>query len=64
LRDNNGIVFLNISDDGRGFDPDTVRRGHGLNNMAARARRSDGTLQIISIPGRGTTITVQFQKPL
>lgn len=30
---------LSIEDDGVGFDADGVRRGHGLNNIAQRARR-------------------------
>ena len=37
---------LTIEDDGRGFDPETVERGHGLTNMESRARSLNGTLSI------------------
>lgn len=56
-----GDTVLSIRDDGRGFDPEAVNKGHGLTNMASRARQSGGSLQIDSHPGRGTTITVRFQ---
>ncbi len=51
---------LTVCDDGCGFDPATVKRGHGLNNMESRIRQSGGRLQIISTPGKGTEIKAQI----
>ncbi|MFD9393359.1 sensor histidine kinase [Streptomyces sp. NPDC060000] len=57
-------VILDIRDDGRGFDPDAVRRsgrtragGFGLDGMRARAERVAGTLTVESAPGRGTALS-------
>jgi two-component system, NarL family, nitrate/nitrite sensor histidine kinase NarX len=54
----NGCVGLEISDDGRGFDPTAVTTDNhlGLKIMRARAERSGGQLTVTSIPGAGTKI--------
>jgi signal transduction histidine kinase len=55
-------ILLRVSDDGRGFLPneqDTVRDNGdhlGLLTMRERAARVRGRIDIISAPGRGTTI--------
>jgi two-component system nitrate/nitrite sensor histidine kinase NarX len=51
-----------IEDDGRGFDPTTVRGEHhlGLTIMRERAERSGGHLVIDSEPGAGTRLTAEF----
>jgi PAS domain S-box-containing protein len=54
-----GIATLSVSDDGAGFDPERVPRGHlGLSGMRQRADRLGGDLAIESVPGGGTTISV------
>ncbi len=55
-----GSLRLEISDDGRGFDPAAPLGSshHGLRNIADRAARIGGTLQIESQPGTGTRIIV------
>jgi PAS domain S-box-containing protein len=55
------ILLLKISDDGSGFDPSLVRQkgGWGLQGMAERATRLQGTLEIDSRPGCGARITVE-----
>ncbi len=52
-------VLLEVHDDGRGFDPSSVRLaiGHGVSNMQTRARNAGGDVEIYSEPGQGTTIT-------
>ena len=51
-------VSVAIRDDGIGFDPSLGRPGHlGLASMRDRAARLDGSLDIASVPGAGTTIT-------
>lgn len=51
-------VLLEISDDGQGFDLSkmSVTLGHGLSNMHTRARKVGGDVEIISEPGKGTTV--------
>src|SRR6266545_3762587 len=51
-------LILEVDDDGKGFDPDTSRRGDGLTNLEARVRALGGTFSIESAPTKGTTITV------
>ncbi|HEV2754932.1 MAG TPA: GAF domain-containing sensor histidine kinase [Actinomycetota bacterium] len=41
-----GALRLEITDNGRGYDPATVPRGHGLTNIEDRARRIRGSLEI------------------
>lgn len=54
----NGRALLEIHDDGRGFETDSARlsMGHGLSNMATRARNVGGDLEITSGIGEGTTV--------
>lgn len=51
-------VLLEVSDDGKGFDPQkmSVTLGHGLSNMQVRAQKVGGELEITSSPGKGTTV--------
>jgi signal transduction histidine kinase len=53
-------TLLEISDDGKGFDPEKVRLtlGHGLANMQTRARNVGGDIEFSSEQGNGTTILV------
>ena len=70
-------VVLEVSDDGSGFDPEAQRAasepdrgmprptGLGLSGMRERAELLGGTLELISAPGRGTTVrlAVPFTPP-
>lgn len=58
-----GRLRLLIRDDGRGFNPAAVTRGHGLDNLAARARALGALLDIDSATGKGTTITLTLPAP-
>jgi signal transduction histidine kinase len=50
-------VHLTVRDDGDGFDPATAQAsGFGLLGMRERVHLLDGTLQIESSPGDGTTV--------
>ena len=62
IREDEGQVFLQITDNGRGFDPRTKVTGVGLNNMLSRVRLFDGDLQIISGSGTGCTLKVSLPK--
>jgi signal transduction histidine kinase len=55
----NGSMILAVRDDGRGFDPARVPRGHlGLVYMRERVEACGGRLAIDSRPGSGTEIRV------
>ncbi len=59
VREEAGNVVLEVTDDGRGFDPDAteVRARHlGLTSMEERSRALGGALTIDSAPGEGTTV--------
>lgn len=53
-----GVLTVEIRDDGKGFDPETVVRGHGLKHMEERAEAAGGVLAIRSHPGE-TSISVR-----
>jgi signal transduction histidine kinase len=57
LGEERGRLVFSVSDDGRGFDVETTPRGSGLQNMADRLEALGGTIEIVSSPGSGTTIT-------
>ncbi|MDP8977175.1 MAG: hypothetical protein M3N17_01065 [Actinomycetota bacterium] len=52
-----------VTDDGAGFEPDTVARGAGLQNIEDRVEALGGELVVDSAPGRGTTITGRLPAP-
>jgi PAS domain S-box-containing protein len=54
-------VRLSIRDNGGGFNPDNVKKtGHGLANMAARAKKIGGRLTIFSKINEGTRVVVDL----
>lgn len=53
-----GGLAVVVRDDGRGFDPQSRRDGHGLDSMTARARGLGASLEIRSAAGQGTTVTL------
>ena len=52
-------LHLQVSDDGRGFDPDQAR-GLGLLTMRERAQQLGGTLTIDTAPGNGTRVRAKL----
>jgi PAS domain S-box-containing protein len=58
LRQMDGGMFLSVRDDGVGFDPAKAGSGRhlGLASMGERVRLANGTLDIESAPGRGTSV--------
>jgi len=57
-REQGGQFHLRITDNGVGFDEKTIRRGNGLKNIKLRLGQLEGTAEIRSEPGKGTTICV------
>jgi signal transduction histidine kinase len=59
LHESAGEIGLLIQDNGRGFDlAKLIARGHGLDNLQARAERIGATLRITSAIGEGTRTVV------
>ena len=56
-------VRAEVTDDGLGFDPATVREGVGLSGMRERASALGGSLELESAPGEGTSVMVEVPLP-
>ncbi|MGK4567105.1 tetratricopeptide repeat-containing sensor histidine kinase [Flavobacterium sp. 3HN19-14] len=63
VRDLGEIIEIAISDDGDGFDEQSIIAGNGLHNMRKRMNDIDGKFDIVSEAGKGTTITISIAKP-
>jgi two-component system, NarL family, sensor kinase len=63
VRPVNGSVRLEVTDDGRGFDPDTIAEqshGHfGLRVLADLARDAGGEMELVSAEGEGTLVRME-----
>jgi signal transduction histidine kinase len=60
VHDEGKEVSLKIRDDGSGFDTSEHSDGFGLAGMHERAHLLEGTLEVNSAPGSGTTIAARF----
>jgi signal transduction histidine kinase len=56
LGEADGWLTFAVEDDGRGFDPDAVDRGMGLQGIADRVSALDGELEVRSRLGEGTMV--------
>jgi len=54
------VLQLNVTDNGKGFSTDKVKKGAGLNNIKHRIAVLKGKIDIASSKGEGTSITVTF----
>lgn len=64
LFEDNGMLMLNLFDNGKGFDLDspTLAR-HGLAGMKHRVQMLKGKIDIVTSPGKGVLITVEIPLP-
>ena len=62
LSDHEGVLTLEVSDDGRGIAPGMRQkpRSFGLKGLEERARRGGGWLDISSRPGQGTSVIMSL----
>ena len=56
------VVIVRIRDDGRGFVTGDPPPGLGLRYMRRRAAEVGAELDVISTPGRGTTVQLRFDR--
>lgn len=59
LEEKENLIELNITDDGKGFDPAGARKGLGLSNIMSRADLFGGKVTIVSAPGQGCQLKVR-----
>jgi len=52
---------MTIRDDGSGFEMKIVKAGNGLTNMQQRAEIMKARFSLESIPGKGTTVELEFK---
>jgi PAS domain S-box-containing protein len=52
--------FLQIEDDGKGFDVKARRKGIGITNMETRTENMHGKMEITSSPGKGCKLVARF----
>jgi PAS domain S-box-containing protein len=59
LETEEGKVVAEVADDGRGFDPASIRAGVGLSAMRERVEGLGGVIEVRSPTGEGTKVTVR-----
>jgi len=59
----NGVLNLQVSDNGFGFDAAAIVRGNGLDNMERRLRSMGGRCAVVSQPGAGTKVKIELPLP-
>src|ERR1035437_6702854 len=62
IEDNYGKLLISIADDGIGFDTSKRRTGIGITNIKSRSELYNGTMQLNSEQGKGTTLSITFNK--
>jgi signal transduction histidine kinase len=55
------LLRMSIEDDGKGFDPEAVVMGRGINEMRRRTSAINATLKIKSYINTGTIIKVELK---
>jgi signal transduction histidine kinase len=61
VKDNRNLLEITISDNGKGFDAETVKKGNGLNNIQKRADELGGVFNIQSKSGAGCLISLKVK---
>ena len=56
----NHVIYLKISDDGKGFDIHKSKKGIGLKNISSRVSELNGKVNFNSEINQGTTITIDI----
>jgi len=56
LKKQNNHLEFTISDNGKGFDSNNETNRNGLLNIRKRTEEINGVVEIISSPGKGTSV--------
>jgi signal transduction histidine kinase len=64
MEESKGVFTVEVSDNGRGFDPATTAHGNGLENMERRLQSLNGDCSVTSRPGGGTKVKLVFPLPV
>jgi signal transduction histidine kinase len=56
VQERDGIIAVEVRDDGQGFEPGAAGGGFGLLGMRERIAAAGGSLEVESAPGAGTTV--------
>ena len=62
IEDNYGKLLISITDDGIGFDTAKRKTGVGLTNIKTRTGLYNGTMLLNSEQGKGTALSITFNK--
>ena len=62
LNGNDQQLKIEVTDSGKGFDTATVSEGSGRKNIETRIHMNKGVYEIRSIPGKGTSYFISFEK--
>lgn len=64
LEEKEGKIILMVEDNGRGISKKEISdtRAYGIIGMKERVRPWDGEVEIVGVPGKGTTVTVSIPK--
>ncbi|CAH0216596.1 Sensor histidine kinase ComP [Pedobacter sp. Bi36] len=58
---NDNIFYITIEDDGKGFDPNYLTKGMGIQNIKNRVAYLDGEMEILSAENKpGTSINIEL----
>jgi len=60
INENNGIIYLTIIDNGKGFNPVIKRKGIGISNIINRIESYNGKVSIESSPGKGCKLEIRI----
>ena len=55
------LFTITVEDNGKGFDPDTIKENTWLNDIASRIESLNGHLDIQTEPGTGTTVYIELE---
>ena len=58
----NGLVTMSVTDNGKGFDMNNVRKGRGVNSIEERCKAIQGKARIQSELGSGTVVSVTLDE--
>lgn len=60
LKQQNETVLITISDNGKGYQAESIKPGNGINNIKQRCKQLQGSCNIQSAIGQGTTVGCSF----